>query len=593
MLAAMLSACGQGAPATDGAASATSAASASEAPPASGAADAGEPSSEPSSGAPGATQPEGGGAAGIATTASIDGKYDPPITVSTVRFITDQMQSNGVDRKPDVMEDNLWYRDYRDILGINVSNAWEVPESQYRDKLNTQIAANDLPDFFLCYEPSQLKQVVEYGMAADMTDIFEEHAAPFTREMMEVDNKVGVSQATFGGRLMALPQVNGNRDSANLWWVRKDWMDNLGIAEPTTMEEFIEMCRRFAADDPDGNGAADTVGMGVTKELFGGTGYILPFAEGYGAYLGNYDWVDAGGGQLGYGSVQPAARDALEALAGMYRDGILDSEFIVKDNSKISEEIIAGRIGVVGGQHWQAFWPLPDVRANEPEAEWIALPILPGGSNSAPKTMLQGSAGRAFVVNANCASPEAVVKLYNYYYLKDCALSPEWEEQYHGQIDVDPNWPVDQYFAWSAVSSFYPMQNMFIHIGVEKFLNGGDDSDMGVFWVSDNVKRIKDYLDNGNEGEYATSIWSGPGDYSGEGRAHYYENNGMFLQNAYIGAPTDSAVQYQVTLDDLRLTTFTQIIMGEKPISEFDSFVQQWRTLGGDSITSEVNEAAK
>ena len=44
------------------------------------------------------------------------------------------------------------------------------------------------------------------------------------------------------------------------------------------------------------------------------------------------------------------------------------------------------------------------------------------------------------------------------------------------------------------------------------------------------------------------------------------------------------------TLEKLEDETFLQIILGEKPIEEFDKFVEQWKSLGGDEITAELQE---
>ncbi len=43
-------------------------------------------------------------------------------------------------------------------------------------------------------------------------------------------------------------------------------------------------------------------------------------------------------------------------------------------------------------------------------------------------------------------------------------------------------------------------------------------------------------------------------------------------------------------LNKLRDSTFTSMIMGETPISEFDTFVEQWKAQGGDEIAQEANE---
>jgi putative aldouronate transport system substrate-binding protein len=43
-------------------------------------------------------------------------------------------------------------------------------------------------------------------------------------------------------------------------------------------------------------------------------------------------------------------------------------------------------------------------------------------------------------------------------------------------------------------------------------------------------------------------------------------------------------------LDKIKSETFMKIITGNAPISEFDKFVDDWKKLGGDQITKEVND---
>ena len=49
----------------------------------------------------------------------------------------------------------------------------------------------------------------------------------------------------------------------------------------------------------------------------------------------------------------------------------------------------------------------------------------------------------------------------------------------------------------------------------------------------------------------------------------------------------------KATLDKLELETFTKIIYGESPVDEFDKFVDNWKKLGGDQISTEVGEVSK
>ncbi|MDR1598963.1 MAG: extracellular solute-binding protein [Oscillospiraceae bacterium] len=513
-------------------------------------------------------------------------KYAETVKLTTAKSIGDSLQS-FIDKKPDVLTDNIWFNDYRNLFNIDVAYSWTAPSAQYREKMNTQIAANDLPDFFQV-DASQLKMLVEYGAAADLTDVFAKYASPFTNEMMEADMRVGLGQSTFGGKLMALPSVGGNRDGSVFWWIRYDWLEKLELKEPETFGEMLETLYAFTNNDPDGNGKDDTVGLGMVKEFITDTFGINALSEGLGAYITGWVGKD---GAVEAGTIQPEVKKALETLAKLYADGVLDREFIVKDSSKVAEEVVSGKIGMFSGGHAQAFWPLQDAKNANLDSNWRAISIV-SDNGEKPKTMLDGSASNFYAVNVDCEDPEAVVKLYNYYYAKDPALSPDFDFHYHGRLDADPESEITEYYNWAAIASWYPMQNLFIHRGVDSYFNDGDESALENYWIMDNINGNQKYMD-GDTSYWSTFGWSGPSDYSGEGRIDYYDKNGMFIQNAYIGAATDSMTLYNVTLEQLRLETFTKIITGESSIDEFDNYIAQWKKLGGDTITQEVNDALK
>lgn len=508
------------------------------------------------------------------------GAYEEPITLTTCMRITETMQS-FINIKDDVLSDNLWTRTFADELGINIAFDWTAPDTQYNDKMAAQLATNNLPDFFLV-NAGQLKQLVDYGMVADLTDVFDEYAADFTITMMESDSYSGIEQATFDGKLYGLPKVAGNKDAANYWWIRYDWLENLGLEVPTTLDELLNVMYAFANDDPDGNGENDTYGMGMTKDLFG-IGGATALGEGIGAYNG---WVYTDEGKAN-GMIQPEMKELLDILAKLYADGVLDREFIVKDFNKLDEDIAAGKVGLFSGQHWLVFSTLQNSRTANPNAEWHAIPIV-SKDGSACKTMVGGSASEFFVVNANCAHPEAVVKLYNLFYKYDPSQSPDYDLRYHGSLDSDPNSEITEWWQWSPIQSFYPMQNLEIHLGVDDYFLRGDESKLEAGASKDHIQYAIWYL-AGEESCWSIYNWSGPVDWSGLGMIDYYSQNDMFLMNAHTSGDTDSMALYNATLNELITDTFTRIITGDLTIDAFDEFVTQWKDLGGDQITAEVN----
>jgi len=68
-----------------------------------------------------------------------------------------------------------------------------------------------------------------------------------------------------------------------------------------------------------------------------------------------------------------------------------------------------------------------------------------------------------------------------------------------------------------------------------------------------------------------------------------YTNCNKYWNEAFY-ITTPSMITRKAELNSFRNTTFLSIIMGETPIDHFDSFVAQWKALGGEDIGKEVNE---
>ena len=61
------------------------------------------------------------------------------------------------------------------------------------------------------------------------------------------------------------------------------------------------------------------------------------------------------------------------------------------------------------------------------------------------------------------------------------------------------------------------------------------------------------------------------------------------VYNAYSGQ-TETMQAKWANLKKMEKETFAKIIMGKADISEFDTFVENWKNQGGDQILEEINE---
>lgn len=522
-------------------------------------------------------------ATGTGPSADPAAKYESPITVTAVMGLSDQVQKS-VSIKPDVITDNIWTRGYEKDLGIKIHYLWTVPSAQMEQKMNVSISSNDLPDI-IPVNSRQLKMLVDTGVAMDITQLFDQYASDFTKQMMDADQRIGMDQATVNGKLMALPAINGAIDGASMIWIRADWLKNLNMEPPRTMDDVLKIAEAFTKNDPDQNGKDDTYGLGLNKDLLGGFAVLDGFFEGYHGYANG--WIDDGSGNLAYGGIQPAIKTALGKLADMYKNGYIDKEFSVKDTAKVAESVTSGKVGMFFGQHYVPFWPLQDAKNKDANADWQAFPIVSADDQPA-KPMINGSSGTFYVVNKKMKNPEAAIKLYNYFYAKDPALSPDFDPAYHGQdseLDTHP----DQFYQLAVMTSFYPQQNLFIHQNVDKYFKDNDSSVLDNYWVKDNVGNIEKYK-AGDDKLWSSYAWAGP-DNSAFSVIDQYNRDDRFLRNGYIKGDTESMTLKGATLNQMRSETFTKIIIGAAPIDEFDSYVEKWRKLGGDDITKEINAA--
>ncbi|MCU6713032.1 extracellular solute-binding protein [Paenibacillus sp. J5C_2022] len=521
-------------------------------------------------------QAEGNGGNGAGNeSAAIEplGKYDPPIDVTAARFITqDVVYPDGQSES-----DNAWESLYKE-MGINLSYDWIVKgtDAQYFQKLNLSIASGEIPDI-LMVNSSQLKQLVEADMVEDLTEAFEKYASPAVKDVFQKD-KMALQSATFDGKLYAIPKTEPMIGAQTpVLWVRTDWLSAMNLPEPTTWEEVLQLSEAFTTGDPDGNGQPDTFGIALSKEIINGYPSLNGFFNAYGAHP--RIWKKDDSGNLTYGSIQPEVKTALGVLAELYQKGQLDKEFGVKDGSKVAESIVSDRVGLLFGPSWASQWPIQDNKKKNNEAEWRPYPIPAADGGNATVQMPFG-ASFYYVVKKDIDHPEVAVKMANLFL-----------EKLYGETADYLKYGVDgegiSTAKYSLIDLFAPDKDLKRAENVAAALEKGDPAGLNPEEKS-TYDKVLAYRDGGDLNFYGETYQSGP-----EGAMVVLQqltDEGKVIAEGYGGAPTDTMGEKRATLDKMETETFTKIIYGALPLDQFDKFVEDWKKLGGDQITQEVNE---
>jgi putative aldouronate transport system substrate-binding protein len=507
------------------------------------------------------------------------GSYEPELTVRLVA-------SEGSAQRyfpGDSMENNVWTRRVREDLGINVVYDWVVKTEQYEEKLNVTIASNLLPDIFYV-TANQFKQLVEADVLADLSEPLDEYAIPLVQERLTFDGGMGLNTAMYDGRLLGLPRSGmPSRDGLPALWIRKDWLEAVGMDPPTTMEELRELSTAFTTEDPNRSGSDDTFGLGITKDLYSGAFDIEAFAQGFRAYPKM--WIERDG-QLVYGSIQPEMKEALAALQAMYERGELDREFGVKGADKVAEDAGRDRIGMQFGAFWNPFWPLGDVYRTT-GGMWGAYPI-PSVDDRPAVPAMNAQIQSYWVVRRDFSNPEALIKMMNHYVsLLDGAPMEVYNEYHLGEMtDEDGNLIQTNTFAVAPVGLGNQEGNIHNFRAATAALESGDTSQLSVTELQ-LFNELSGWM-QGDENFWPQWTAFNPTDGSMAVVLRYVDA-GTWKLNAFHDTPTDTMAERMPTLHRRELEVFTRIIMGA-PLSEFDAFVDQWNELGGSQITREVNE---
>jgi len=501
-------------------------------------------------------------------------KYNPPIEITFVRENSVGLENLLKLLPGQTLEDNTWSRLYEQVLGIKIKYDWIAKGDLYYQKLGVALASEDIPAV-VRVNAQQLRLLSNAGLIQDLSEVYEKYATPLTKQILSQEGTGPFDAATIDGKLMGIPETGSSIEGAQFIWIRTDWLDRLGMKPPRTMNDLLTISKAFTEKDPDQNGDNDTFGLALTEYLWDPVMGITAFMAGYDAFPNI--WIKDDSGKLTYGGIQPEVKEALKVLQGMYRKGQIDSEFGIKDGNKVKEQVAAGKIGMLYGQQWGSF--LVQVsREHNINAQWQAFPIV-SVSGEAPKVPLGFSTNQFLAVRKDYKYPEAVVKLFNLHLEKNWGETAEYETYYISPLPVWELSPVTPYPARKNLEAFRQL---------DEARRTGDTS-----VLKDEAKAIQKNIDTYLSGDKnKESGWGWERTYGPSGAfaiLDQYEKNNQLLYESFVGAPTETMIEKQAILNNLQIETFVNIILG-RSIDEFDQFVVEWHKLGGEIITTEVNE---
>ncbi len=493
------------------------------------------------------------------------GRYTETVTISTgtTEYVS------AVYPEGDDITNNIWTRTYLDRYNVRLVTDWVTDE--YDKKISLAITSGDLPDV-VHVNASQLKQLVDEGLIYDLTDIYKNYASTRVRGYMDADID-SFNTAKFDGKLMALPQMHwGIIDQPDYLWIRNDWKEQLGLADPKTMDDVKNICLAFMKAHG---------GFGITTDKT--LDYLYLIAIAWHAYPDM--WIKDSSGKILYGSIQPEMKAALQAWAEWYKLGIINPDFAISDFNAMVAANALGKVGVQPCFQWWGYKFGVDVVKNLGK-EAIFYPYAIPSADGKPVYQSVFFPNSSYtVVSRNCKNPEAAVKLINFYgYMVDDSTGIESKETISAFLDNDMAHVVGAFRVLNPDCDYDQFEK------VDAALKTGDTSAFttsGMWQKYNNSAVYKKYGTPGTVGDFLQQ---------GADKCAYRLTKQVLDSNMYIksklwGATPEVLLSYGTTLDDLLTEGYTKIIMGREPISYFENVVENWYSVGGQAATDAMNQA--
>lgn len=503
------------------------------------------------------------------------GKYPELVTYRLAKLTVDDYVGGDANT---TYEDNAYTQYLRRILNIQNINVFETSHlKDYVKRLEIlSESSQGLPDVMHITDKNLLDYFVEEDLLEDLTQAYEDCTSDVIKEMYASYGEDFLEEYTYDGKLMGIPSAEVDQ-GASLLWLRKDWMDELGLEDPETPEEAWEIIRTFAHENP-GDSPTGNVGLGFT--ISDGNSQvpsfsILPVFSLFYAYPGA--WLPDEDGNLTYGSVGQNVKKGLENIRELYASGALDKSFMLRTPSNILELINSGACGAVFGP-----WSLPYGYLQQSKiaqgAEW--QPYLLCNEDGYVTAPYSYNTISCIAVRKGYEYPEVVPKILTaiYDYARYEGVEDAVEINDSNRTHLPGRWEAMPL----AIDVNYKDNLRQTAIQIREVLNGETDCEDVPAYTQKIAEQCSAYLEGQDEGAFGWAAYTAR-------VCAIEEICKREIRYVNEGYPQARSVSIPGELVTMEKEAFIKIITGEEDLDSFDDFGEKWYQSGGRELIEEVN----
>ncbi|QNK57071.1 extracellular solute-binding protein [Paenibacillus sp. PAMC21692] len=432
--------------------------------------------------------------------------------------------------------------------------------NDYMQKLSANVASGEVPDIMTMEGPiANFYKWAKQGAFLPLNDYIDKYPT-----LKLVPDYVWKSM-TLDGQIYAIPRYFPSSYLGSPI-IRKDWLDKLGLKAPTNYEELKEVAIAFTKNDPDGNNKDDTYGMAISE-------YVNPAYElgGYWEFRSWYHQDEEGNYIPNF--ISDTRKEHVAWLADLEKEGALTPNSAVVNATQATNDFFSGKAGI-----------------------WI----------SSPRGMDEAAFNELLKIN-----PNAKIEPIEPFVAPDGEQGFMAYKAYYGMTmlsaeladDPDKLHRVLEFLDFGR--TFYPLDErnksnpdydwMYGNEGTGYTVEDGtakaESAEKGLAPINFYIDGLM-WAPSDDANEYSRTYKSPAAKELAQKLEEMHKNTKHFINPIYQ-IFSDTYISKGSELDMFLYEEQTKMIFGQRPISDWDKMVQEWRDKGGAQMIKEVNEAMK
>lgn len=320
-------------------------------------------------------------------------------------------------------------------------NFEEIPDTEWDTKVNLLIASDELPDAFIygSFSAAELADYGSQGVFLALNDIIEEHGH-YVKQVFDQQEALPGAYTALDGNIYTLPDINECYHCfySVRAWINQQWLTNLGLEYPNTVDEFVNVLRAFKEQDANGNGDPnDEIPFSGNATSWNST--IYPFLLNSFLHYDTSNLSVKEDGTVIFTPLQPEFKEGLQWIASLIDEGLIEKEALTQTEEQLKTKGSNLDIALLGGFTSATWWS--GVGSDNGEGsrcrEYSGLSPLegPNGVRISPWAGTGFNMGNSVITTA-CEDPVPLFKMLDYMLSDEATLRSQV-----GELGVDYNEP--------------------------------------------------------------------------------------------------------------------------------------------------------